>query len=68
MQTTQVVHLVGVARNLDPAGPAARAEAAALLERALAVLRPLAAAGKLDADRQGWIEQERAALERPARP
>ena len=66
MQTTQVVHLAGVARQLDHADPAARAEAAALLDQALNVLRPLAAAGRLDTRRQGWIgwiEQERSALD-----
>ena len=65
MQTTQVVHLAGVARHLDPTDPVARAEASALLDRALAALRPLAAAGRLDVERQGWIawiEQQRAAL------
>ena len=70
MQTTQVVHLAGVARHLDPADPTARAEAVAMLDRALAILRPLAEAGRLDADRQGWIawiEQQRAALD-PAAP
>ena len=55
MQTTQVIHLAGVARHLDRAAPSARSEAMALLDRALTVLRPLAAAGRLDAIRQGWI-------------
>ena len=55
MQTTQVVHLAGVARHLNAADPAASAEAKALLDRALAVLRPLAEAGRLDAKRQSWI-------------
>ena len=71
MQTTQVVHLAGVARHLDAADPAANTEAKALLDRALAVLRPLAEAGRLDANRQGWIgliEQQRAALDEPAPP
>ncbi len=65
MQTTQVVHLAGAARHLDRADPAARAEAADLLDQAVNVLRPLAAAGRLDTRRQGWIgwiEGERSAL------
>jgi tetratricopeptide (TPR) repeat protein len=64
IRTTLVVHLAGVARTLDPGDPATPAEAARLYDRALALLRPLAEAGKLDADRQGWIariESERAA-------
>lgn len=67
MQTTQVVHLAGIARHLDRTNAAARAETKGLLDRCLAVLRPLAEAGRLDAQRQGWIawiEDERAKLEK----
>jgi tetratricopeptide (TPR) repeat protein len=68
MVTTPVIHLAGVARTLDPADAQAPAEAARLLDRALALLRPLDEAGRLDADRHGWIawiEQRRAALKQP---
>jgi tetratricopeptide (TPR) repeat protein len=71
MQTTSVIHLAGIARNLDHADPSARAEALAALDHALRLLRPLAEAGRLDADRQGWIawiESQRAALETATTP
>jgi hypothetical protein len=71
MQTTQVVHIADVARHLDSADPTARTEARVLLKRALAVLHPLASAGRLDADRLGWIDwiaQERSTFDEPPPP
>jgi len=68
MVTTPVIHLAGVARTLDPADAQAPAEAARLLDRALALLRPLDEAGRLDAERHdwiAWIEQQRTALKQP---
>ena len=67
LRTTPVVHLAGVARTMTKDDPASRAEARALLERALALLRPLDVAGRLDANRAGWIswiEGELAAIPR----
>ena len=55
LRTTPVVHLAGIARTMVKDDTASRAEARALLERALGLLRPLAAAGQLDASRAGWI-------------
>ncbi len=55
LRTTPVVHLAGIARTMVKDDTASRAEARALLERALGLLRPLAAAGRLDASRAGWI-------------
>ena len=51
----RVTHLHGIAQTLDPAEPGAREEAAALLQRGLALLNAAAAAGRLDAERQAWI-------------
>ena len=70
LKVTPVIHLAGVARTLDPANPASREQGLELLDRALAILRPLSEAGKLNANRQSWIdwiEQQRAALNRIGR-
>lgn len=63
LRTTPVIQLAGLARTLDPTSPAAVDEARRLYERALGLLQPLAEAGRLDAQRRGWIkwlEEERA--------
>ena len=67
LQTTPVVHLAGLARLADVATADGRAMAKEHLERAVALLRPLAEAGTLDAQRAGWvgvIEGELAKLDR----
>ena len=56
LQTTPVVHLAGLARLADVTTADGHASARGYLERALALLRPLAAAGKLDARRAAWVE------------
>jgi len=56
LQTTPVVHFAGLARLADVTTAEGRAAARGHLERALALLQPLAAAGKLDAQRAGWVD------------
>jgi tetratricopeptide (TPR) repeat protein len=59
--TTPVVHLAGAARNLAGDDGTARAELAASMADLLPLLRSLAEAGRLDANRAtwaDWLEQE----------
>ena len=55
LQLAPVTHLHGIARLLARGEPAGHAEAVAMLQRAIDILRAAAAADRLDAERTGWI-------------
>ena len=55
LQLAPVTHLHGIAQALARGDPAGHAEAVAMLQRAIEILRAAAAADRLDAERSGWI-------------